>query len=149
MGRFLRLFTELPLDEIARLEALEGQELNDAKIVLANLATTLCHSAEKANDAEATARRTFDQGGAGEGLPTVEVSNAELISGIPAFDLLKRAGLAKSGGEARRLIKGGGAKVNDQPIDNETMSIAADMLNDQGFIKLSAGKKRHVLIKPI
>jgi tyrosyl-tRNA synthetase len=149
VGRFLRLFTELPLDEIARLEALEGQELNDAKIVLANLATTLCHSADKATEAENTARRTFDQGGAGEGLPTIEIDSTELSSGIPAFDLLKRAGLAKSGGEARRLIKGGGAKVNDQPIDNEKDAIGTDMLNDQGMIKLSAGRKRHVLIKPV
>jgi tyrosyl-tRNA synthetase len=147
VGRFLRLFTELPLDEIARLEALEGQDLNAAKIVLANTATALCHGASNAADAEATAQRTFAQGGAGAGLPTLEVERSELEAGIPAFDILRRAGLAKSGGEARRLIKGGGAKINDRAFKSETEAVTLVDLNDQGLLKLSAGKKRHALIK--
>jgi len=149
VGRFLRLFTELPLDEITGLEALEGQELNEAKIVLANTATALCHGEEKAAAAEVTAKRTFAQGGAGEGLPTIEIEQAELADGIAAFDLLRRSGLAKSGGEARRLIKGGGAKINDRAFESETESVTLEALNDEGLIKLSAGKKRHALIKPV
>ena len=149
VGRFLRLFTELPLAEIARLEALEGQEVNAAKIVLANTATALCHGDNKAAEAEATAQQIFAQGGTGDGRATVELKKNDLAEGIAAFDLLRRAGLAKSGGEARRLIKGGGAKINDQPFESETQSITLDAINDQGLIKLSAGKKRHALIKPI
>lgn len=149
VGRFLRLFTELPLDEIVRLEALEGQELNDAKTVLANSVTALCHGQDKSDQAEATARQTFQNGGAGDALPTVEIPRADLENGVPAFDLFRRSGLAKSGGEARRLIKGGGAKLNDEIIRNETDMITTGSLNDQGVIKLSAGKKRHALIKPV
>ena len=149
VGRFLRLFTELPLDEITRLEALAGQELNEAKIVLANTVTALCHGADKSSEAEATARRTFEQGGTGNALPTFDVPRAELERGVPAFDLLRRCELAKSGGDSRRLIKGGGAKLNDQVIDNETASITLADLNDQGLLKLSAGKKRHALVKPV
>ncbi len=149
VGRFMRLFTELPLDEISRMEALEGQEVNEAKIVLANTVTALCHGEQKAEQAAATARKTFEDGSAGEALPSIEIAHAELEQGIPAFDVLRRSGLAKSGGEARRLIKGGGARVNDQPVQNETAPISVADLNSHGIIKISAGKKRHALIKPV
>jgi tyrosyl-tRNA synthetase len=148
VGRFLRLFTDLPLDEIARHEKLEGAELNDAKIVLANAAVTLCHGAKAAAAAADTARKTFVDGGAGEDLPTVEVARDELAPGMAAFVLMTRAGLTKSNGEARRLIKGGGARLNDERIDDEMASISMTDLNDQGLIKLSAGRKRHALVRP-
>jgi tyrosyl-tRNA synthetase len=149
VGRFLRLFTDLPLDEIARLEALRGAEINDAKKVLATEATRLCHGDAAAVEAAETARKTFEQGVTAEGLPTVEVPRSELEAGIPAFTLLHRAGLVASGGEARRLIKGGGARVNDVAIVGETQGIGIADLNADGVVKLSSGKKRHVLVKPV
>ncbi|MGE4218531.1 MAG: tyrosine--tRNA ligase [Alphaproteobacteria bacterium] len=149
VGRFLRLFTDLPLDEIARLAALEGAELNDAKKVLANEATALAHGRAAAEDAAETARRTFEGGGYGESLPQVEVPRGELDAGIPAFEMLRRAGLAASGGEARRLIKGGGGRLNDERIDDEMHSVSLADLNAEGVIKLSAGKKRHALVRPV
>jgi tyrosyl-tRNA synthetase len=149
VGRFLRLFTALPMDEIARLEALEGAELNDAKKILANAATTMCHGEDAAKLAEETARKTFEQGGAAEGLPTFTLAWADLGDGIAAFDLFRRVGLAQTGGEARRLIKGGGARLNDEPIKLETLMITDEHCNSDGIIKLSAGKKRHVRVKPV
>ena len=149
VGRFLRLFSTLPMDEIARLEALEGAELNDAKKILANAATTMCHGADAAKAAEETARKTFEQGGAAEGLPTIEVASADLGEGIAAFELFRRANLAQTGGEARRLIKGGGGRLNDVQIKQETDLITLADCNADGAIKLSAGKKRHVLVKPV
>jgi len=149
VGRFLRLFTDLPLAEIARLEALRGAEVNDAKKLLANEATALCHGAEAAAAAAETARRTFEEGRIGEELPTVEVPRAELATGIPVYELMRRAGLAASNGEARRLIKGGGARLNDAPIASETASVTAADLNAEGIVKLSAGKKRHALVRPV
>jgi tyrosyl-tRNA synthetase len=149
VGRFLRLFTELPGAEIARLEGLEGDEINAAKKVLADEATRLCHGEAAAGEAAETARRTFEEGALGEGLPTVEVPRAELEAGIGAFELLQRAGLAASGGEARRLIKGGGGRLNDTRIESETQPITLADLNSQGLIKLSAGKKRHALVRPV
>ena len=149
VGRFLRLFTDLPLAEIARLEALRGAEVNDAKKLLANEATALCHGAEAAAAAAETARRTFEEGRIGEELPTVEVPRAELATGIPVYELMRRAGLAASNGEARRLIKGGGARLNDTPIASETASVTAADLNAEGIVKLSAGKKRHALVRPV
>jgi len=149
VGRFLRLFTELPLDEIARLEALEGEEINEAKKVLADAATALCHGEDAAFAAAETARKTFDEGTQGNGLPTIEVPRADLDAGIAAFELFKRAGLASSKAEARRLIKGGGARLNDAAIESETRAISADDLGADGMIKLSAGKKRHALIKAV
>jgi tyrosyl-tRNA synthetase len=140
--RFLRLFTDLPLAEI---EALESGGINEAKKVLANEATALLHGKAAADEAAETARRTFEEGGAAENLPSVTVPAAELAAGIPAFALFVRAGLAASNGEARRLIKGGGAKVNDAVV-GETDPIGATHLKD-GAIKLTAGKKRHVLVK--
>jgi tyrosyl-tRNA synthetase len=149
VGRFLRLFTDLPLDEIGRLESLRGAEINDAKIVLANEATALAHDPPAARAAAETARRTFVEGGIGQGLPTLEVPLAELERGIPAFDLLRRAGLAASNGEARRLIKNGGAKLNDGAIVDETLAITTAHVGGDGVIKLSAGKKRHALVRPV
>jgi tyrosyl-tRNA synthetase len=149
VGRFLRLFTELPLDEIARLEALEGAELNEAKKTLANAATALCHGEAAAAAAAETARKTFEEGGLGEALPTIEVARGELAEGLPAYDLLRRAGLTASNGEARRLIKGGGARVNDAVIADEARTIGLDDLNPEGVVKLSAGKKRHALVRPV
>ncbi len=148
VGRFLRLFTDLPLEEITRHEKLEGAELNDAKIVLANAATTLCHGAKAAEAAADTARKTFVDGGAGDDLPTVDVTRGELETGMAAFVLMTRAGLTKSNGEARRLIKGGGARLNDERIDDEMAAISLSDVNDQGLIKLSAGRKRHALVRP-
>jgi tyrosyl-tRNA synthetase len=145
VGRFLRLFTELPLDEVARLEALKDAEINEAKKVLANEATRLLHGHAAAQEAAETARRTFEAGETADSLPTVTVPAAELEAGIPAFALFVRAGLSTSNGEARRLIKGGGARVNDNAV-GEADVIGATHLKD-GAIKLTAGKKRHVLVK--
>jgi tyrosyl-tRNA synthetase len=148
VGRFLRLFTDLPLPEIARLEALQGAEINQAKILLATEATALAHSRAAAEAAAETARRTFEQGGVGDDLPVIDVPRAELERGIAAFELFRRAGLATSNGEARRLIKGNGARLNDAAIADENQRIALEDLTSDGYIKLSAGKKRHALVKP-
>ncbi len=146
VGRFLRLYTELPLDEIARLEALEGAELNDAKKRLADEATTLAHGADAAREAAETARQTFEQGGLSAGLPSVEVSRAEIDEGIGVLSAFVRAGLAASNGEARRAVKGGGARVNDEAVHDERALLGPDDLRDGG-IKLSMGKKKHALLK--
>ena len=142
VGRFLRLFTDVPLDEIARLEALDGAEINAAKIVLATEATALAHGRAAAEAAAATAARVF-AGGETAGLPSVELPAAELAAGLPAFALLVHAGLAASNGEARRLIRGGGARLNDVAIAEENQIISASH-----EIKLSAGRKQHVLVRP-
>ncbi len=149
VGRFLRLFTELPLDEIARLEALDGAELNEAKKILADEATGMVHGAEEAAKAAETARRTFEEGSVGDALPVIEIPLAELEAGIAAFDLFRRAGLSASGSEARRLIKGGGARINDKVSQSDTANVSAGDLNPDGVIKLSAGKKRHALIRAV
>ncbi len=142
VGRFLRLFTELPLDEIARLEALGGAEINAAKIMLATEATALAHGRAAAEEAAEAARKLFEQGVAAEGLPSVVVPAAEFGEGIPAFALLVKAGLASSNGEARRLIRGGGARLDDVAIADEAQIIAPKPEQ-----KLSAGKKHHVLVR--
>jgi tyrosyl-tRNA synthetase len=147
VGRFLRLFTDLPLAECERLEMLEGAAINDAKIRLANEATALAHGAEAAAAAAETARRTFVEGGAGGELPSIDVPRAELERGIPAFELFRRAGLAASNGEARRLIKGGGARLNDAPVAQEAQPVTLEAMSAEGVIKLSAGKKRHALVR--
>ncbi len=149
VGRFLRLFTELPLAEIAHLEALEGAELNDAKKRLADEATALVHGAAAAAAAAETARKTFEEGALGDGLPTIDVPEKDLSSGIPAFELFHRAGLAASNSEARRLIKGGGARVNDKKISGETTPVTLADAGEGGVIKLSAGRKRHALVRPV
>jgi tyrosyl-tRNA synthetase len=146
VGRFLRLFTDLPLHEIARLESLGGAEINEAKKRLATEATSLAHGAEQADGAAETARRAFEAGEAAETLPTVTVPAADLTAGIPAFRLFALAGLAATNAEARRLIRGGGARVNDTAVTEEGSLIAADRLRN-GAIKLSAGRKQHRLIR--
>ena len=147
VGRFLRLFTELPEDEIKRLESLEGAEINEAKKILATEATTLCHGRDEAVKAAETAHQTFAQGQAAEGLPTFDVARGDLEAGMAIVDALVQAGLAASKGEARRLIRGGGAKINDQSVSDEAANLSADDLYGDGTIKLSAGKKRHALLK--
>lgn len=147
IGRFMRLFTELPAAEIVAWENETGNGINEAKKVLANEATKLCHGAEAAAEAAETARRVFEEGASSDGLPTIDVAASELDDGVPVFELMRRAGLAASNGEARRLIKGGGAKVNDTKVENETQTLTRAHADETGTIKLSAGKKRHALIK--
>ena len=148
VGRFLRLFTELPLDEIARLEALEGAEINTAKIVLANEATRMLHGDAAAKESEAAAAAVFAAGGSAEALPTVDVPMADLETGMLVAAAFTAAGLTDSNGEARRLIKQGAARVNDVQVKDQNASLAAADLVD-GTIKLSAGKKRHALIRAV
>lgn len=149
IGKFLRLFTDMPIDEITRLEGLQGAEINDAKKILADAATALCHGETAAATARQTAETTFEQGGLGDDLPTFDIPRARLMEGIPAFQLFREAELAASGGEARRLIKGGGGKMNDASLPSEVHVITADDLNPDGVIKLSAGKKRHALVRAV
>ncbi|WP_238121551.1 MULTISPECIES: tyrosine--tRNA ligase [unclassified Xanthobacter] len=146
--RFLKLFTELPLDEIARLAALKDQEINLAKEVLATEATALLHGRAAAEQARDTARTTFEQGALDVNLPTVEVPAAEL-DGLAVANAFVRAGLVASTSEARRQIKGGGLKVNDAAISDEKAVLAQGDLTAEGVIKLSLGKKKHVLLKPV
>jgi tyrosyl-tRNA synthetase len=147
VGRFLRLFTLLPLDEIARLEALAGAEINEAKKVLATEATRLAHGDAPAEEARGAAAAVFEQAGSEEGLPEVAIERAALAAGLPVVDALVRAGLAKTKGEARRLIRGGGAKLNDARVDDELTQVGDGELRPDGTFKLSAGKKRHVLLR--
>ena len=144
VGRFLKLYTELPIEECDRLGALEGSEINEAKIVLANEVTTLLHGAEAAAAAEATARDVFEKGGTGEDLPTLSLSAAEIGEGISIVQIITRSGLAKSGKEAKRLISDNGARLNDAPLTDAGLMITAGDLAEP--IKLSAGKKRHALV---
>ncbi|MGR3494254.1 tyrosine--tRNA ligase [Citreimonas sp.] len=145
VGRFLKLYTELPVEECDRLGALAGSEINDAKIVLANAVTTLCHGQEAAAAAEATAREVFEKGGVGDDLPTLVLSADEVGEGISIVQVIVRAGLAKSGKEAKRLIAENGARLDDAPLED------AGLMLDRGAlaapVKLSAGKKRHALVR--
>src|SRR6187455_3868465 len=147
--KFLRLFTVLPMSEIARLEALGGSEINEAKKVLATEATTLLHGRAAADEAAETARKTFEEGALAENLPTVEVSKAVLEAGIGVLGLFVKAGLVASNGEARRQIKGGGLRVNDTAVTDDKMVLTSSNLTPEGVIKLSMGKKKHVLLKPV
>jgi tyrosyl-tRNA synthetase len=149
VGRFLRLFTELPLDEIARLEALKGAEINEAKKVLAFEATRLCHGTAAAEQAAETARRTFEEGAAADGLPTVEVPRARLDAGAKIVDLLRETGLVPSNGEGRRLIRQGAIRLNDAPVTDEAATLGPDALDADGTAKLSAGKKKHALVRAV
>ena len=148
-GRFLRLFTDLPLDEIARLEGLAGSRINEAKKVLADRATALCHGAEAAREAARTARSTFEEGGTGAALPTVRVPAARLEAGLPLYEALEEAGLAPSRSEARRLIRGGGARVNDRVARDEFHKLGPADAGADGAVKISAGKKRHALLRGV
>jgi tyrosyl-tRNA synthetase len=147
VGRFLRLFTDLPLDEIRRLESLQGAELNEAKKILATEATALCRGREAAEQAAETARKAFEEGSFGGELPVLKVARARLEAGIEAFTLVQEAGFAKSGGEARRHIRGGSIRVNDTAVAEETQKIGAGQLGGDGRLRLSFGKKRHVLVE--
>jgi len=148
VGRFLRLFTELPLPEIARLERLADAEINEAKKVLATEATALCHGRAAAEAAAETARSVFEAGGAGAELPQIALPRDVLARGVPAFELFVRAGLAASKGEARRLIKGGGARLNDAVVTGEMRPVSLADLDALGQIKLSAGRKRYAVVRP-
>lgn len=148
VGRFMKLFTTLPLDEIARYEALEGAELNEAKKVLATQTTAMVHGLEAAEKAAETARKTFEEGQATDTLPTVAVAQSDLDNGIGLLSLIVEAGLASSNGEARRHVKGGAIRINDEQVSDERMNVSANNLNDAGAVKLSMGKKKHFLIKP-
>ena len=148
IGRFLRLFTEIPLDEIARLEALEGAEINTAKMILADAATTLLHGADAAKEAREAAAAVFADGASADALPTAEITQAELEAGYLVAAAFTAAGLTKSNGDARRMIKQGAAKVNDVAVSDQNAVVnVEDLIN--GAVKLSAGKKRHALLKPV
>jgi len=148
VGRFLRLFTDLPLDEVERLERLQGSEINTAKQVLATEATALCHGRAAAEAAQETAHRVFAEGATGSALPTVSVPRGELERGIRVLELFVRAGLTTSNTVTRHLIRDGGAKLNDVVLTEEKRTISTTDLTTDGFIKLSAGRKRHALVKP-
>jgi len=149
VDRFLKLFTELPLDEIAKLAKLKGAELNEAKKILATEATALVHGRDAADRAAETARTTFEKGEIAQSLPTLEVSRASLEKGLGVLNASVLAGFVQSTGEARRQIKGGGIKVNDEPVSNERQLLTPSDLTPDGVIKLSLGKKRHALIRPV
>jgi tyrosyl-tRNA synthetase len=146
--RFLKLFTTLPLDQIADLSALKGQDINQAKIMLANEATRLVHGFVAAMSAAATARKTFEEGSLSRDLPTIEISTSELDAGIGLLAAVVKAGLAASNGEVRRQIKAGGVRVNDVPVSDEKMVLTSANLTPEDVIKLSMGRKRHVLLRP-
>jgi tyrosyl-tRNA synthetase len=162
VGRFLRLFTELPLAEIERLEALAGAELNDAKKILADEATRLCRGEAAAREARQVAEEIFeqgrpggtqDQGGLGDGyregpLPTIAIDRGEFGTGVSVLDLFQRSGLVTSKSEARRLIRGGGARLNDARVEDEGLVVGPDRLVDHA-LKLSAGRKRHALVRVV
>jgi len=148
--RFLKLFTTLPLDEIARLGSLQGAEINEAKKVLATEATAILHGRADAEKAAQTARTTFEEGAVAENLPTVEVSRGGLEKGIGVLTAFaEKTALVASNGEARRQIKGGGLRVNDAPVADDKMVLSPEDLTAQGVIKLSLGRKKHVLLKPV
>src|SRR5215212_5387984 len=148
VARFLKLFTTLPLDEIARLATLKGAEVNEAKKVLATEATALLHGRDAANAAAITSRQTFEEGAIAENLPSIEIAHAEIEAGLGVLAAFVRAGLVASNGEARRQIKGGGLRGNDIVATDEKMILKPGNLTPEGVIKLSLGKKRHVLLKP-
>lgn len=149
VGRFLKVFTRLPLDEIKRLEALGGSEINEAKKILATEATAVVHGREAADAASETARKTFEEGVIAGDLPTLEIPRGELDAGAPVLGLFVKAGLVASNGEARRQIKGGGLRVNDTAVADEKMILTPNDFTPEGVIKLSMGRKRHVLLKPV
>jgi len=148
VGRFMRLFTDLPVEEIAKYEALQGSDINEAKKKLATEATSMLHGEEAARIAEETARKTFEENTTAQNLPTLEVPSGDLKTGINVISLFVDAELGKSKGEIKRHIAGGAAKINDNPVKDEKSIVTDGFLNADGVIKLSIGKKRHVLVKP-
>jgi tyrosyl-tRNA synthetase len=149
VGKFLKIFTRLPLDEIAKLAALGGNEINEAKKVLATEVTAIVHGRAAAEQAAATAANTFEAGGIDLSLPTTEVGGPALAEGIGILNALVAAGLAGSNGEARRHIQSGAVRVNDVVVEDDKLNLGTDALLAEGVIKLSVGKKRHALIKPV
>ena len=147
--RFLKLFTLLPMGEIAKLAELKGQDINEAKKVLATEATALIRGREAADAASETARKTFEEGTIAGDLPTLEIPRSELDAGAPALGLFVKAGLVASNGEARRQIKGGGLRINDAPVTDEKVNLTPKDLTSEGVVKLSMGRKKHVLLKPV
>ncbi|KWV51043.1 MULTISPECIES: tyrosine--tRNA ligase [Rhizobium] len=147
VSRFLKLYTTLPMDEIARLSALAGSEINEVKKILATEVTAILHGRVAAEQAAETARKTFEEGGLAENLPAVDVPAAELDGGIGLLSLIVRAGLAASNGEARRHVQGGAVRINDQAVSDERKIIGSEEITADGVIKLSLGKKKHILIR--
>ncbi|MDR6758309.1 tyrosyl-tRNA synthetase [Mycoplana sp. BE70] len=148
VGRFLKLYTTLPMDEIARLSALGGSEINEVKKILATEVTAVLHGRENAEQAAETARKTFEEGALAENLPSIEVPAGELEGGIGVLSLIVRAGLAASNGEARRHVQGGAVRINDNAVTDERMMIGGGEITADGVIKLSLGKKKHILVRP-
>ncbi|CUX12742.1 tyrosine--tRNA ligase [Agrobacterium fabrum] len=146
--RFAKLFTTLPMDEIARIAALGGSEINEAKKILATEVTAILHGRAAAEEAAETARKTFEEGALAENLPSIEVPTSELDAGVGVLSLIVRAGLASSNGEARRHVQGGAVKINDQGVSDERQMIGTGEVTGDGVIKLSVGKKKHVLVRP-
>jgi tyrosyl-tRNA synthetase len=149
VGRFLRLYTTLPLDEIARLEALGGADINEAKKVLATEVTAMLHGRAAAEGSAETARKTFEEGITADTLPTVEVARSELANGIGVLSLFVTCGLAASNGEARRHVQGGAVRLNDQPVSNDRRLVTLEDLNPENVLKLSLGRKKHILVRPV
>jgi tyrosyl-tRNA synthetase len=149
VGRFLKLFTELPLDEIARLAALEGAERNEAKKILATEATALAHGRAAAEEASEAARKTFEEGGLAEALPSIEIARSELAAGVGLAALFVRAGLASSNGEVRRAVSNNAISVNDQRVADPNLTLTDASLNADGLVKLSHGRKKHVLVRAV
>ncbi len=149
VARFLKLFTELPLEEIGRLAALKGAEINEAKKILATEATAMVHGREEAAKAEKTARTTFEEGALAQSLPAIEAGKSDLEAGIGILNAAVQAGFVSSTSEARRQIKAGGIKVNDVTVTDEKMMLTPKNLTQEGVIKLSLGKKKHVLLRAV
>lgn len=148
VARFLKLYTTLPMDEIARLSALGGTEINEVKKILATEITAMLHGRQAAEEAAETARKTFEEGALAENLPTVEIPTAEIEASTGLLALMVRAGLAASNGEARRHVQGGAVKINDRPVADERTMIGSSDVTEAGVIKLSLGKKKHILVRP-
>jgi tyrosyl-tRNA synthetase len=149
VGRFLKLYTTLPLDEVARLQKLGGSEINEAKKILATEITALLHGREAADAASETARKTFEEGSLAESLPTVEIAKASLEAGVGILSLFVSAGLAASNGEARRHIQGGAVRLNDQPVSDDRRVVTLQDLSPENVLKLSLGRKKHILVRPV
>ncbi len=147
VGRFLKLYTILPMDEIDRLEALGGSEINEVKKILATEVTALLHGRSAAEEAAETARKTFEEGALAENLPSIDVASGDIAGGIGLLTLLVSAGMASSNGEARRHIKGGAVRINDKAVADEKRIVGSGDLTDEGLLKLSVGKKKHVLVR--
>ena len=149
VSRFLKLYTTLPMDEIARLSTLGGSEINEVKKILATEITAMLHGRDAAEQAAETARKTFEEGALADNLPTVEVPNAELEAGMGLLALVVKAGLAASNGEARRHVQGGAVKINDKAMTDDRATIGTAEVSEAGVIKVSLGKKKHILIRPV